>query len=498
MKNIILTIDVGTGSTRVALMATGGNILAFEQFEYDQITEHLGWAAQAPSRWWNAAKQGITKLLRDHNDIKNNIIAICSCGQMHGTVFLDDSGNLAVDQALLWNDKRSEPQVESFIAGHNIDDYLHKFNNPPTSAWPAFKILWVQENWPDIWQKTRMMLMPKDFINYKLCGAYATDYSEASCFYLMDQGTLAYDETFVQSLNIKMSQLPPIFDAQHILGHTSKELEAETRLPSGIPVLVGTSDFAASLLGSGVYKLGTASDSTGTSTLITVVNDRPLASLQFNNFHLSNKAWGVFSILDAGGDAMRWARLTFHENKKTYQNMVDMAKEVKVGADNLFFLPYLTGERNGAYKNAKAQFFGLTRGHRMGHLHRAILEGVAYSASMNLDEIQRLNGNNIDYLIASGGGAKDLLWLQIKADIYNKPIIQTQNSENGSMGCYILAALATGLYANLDETVEKNIVFGQKIQPNPINVDFYQRGKSFYKKLYAQAQSLYPLLDELG
>ena len=270
-----------------------------------------------------------------------------------------------------------------------------------------------------------------------------------------------------------------------------------TGLPQGIPVVAGTADMAATLLGSGVYERGTASDSTGTSTLLTVVSDRPVISSCLNNLHLANNAWGGFSILDAGGDAMRWARLAFHDNQRSYQSMIEAARAVQFGSESLFFLPYLTGERNAEKNNSRAQFFGLNRKHRAGHLYRAILEGVGFAAAMNLRQLEQ-RSIPIESVIASGGGAKDELWLSIKAAIYNKPIIKTKAEENGTLGCAMIGALGVGLFQDEKQAVSKVIAVEKEIMPDPRQVDYYQQASVVFEQLYQQSQALYDQLDTLN
>ncbi len=497
MKDIILTLDVGTGSVRAGLVSYLGEIIGFSQQEYDQITPQSGWSEQAPSLWWQGALTGISQLLRTYPEYKDRIAVVASCGQMHGTVLIDAQGELVIDRALLWNDKRNEAQVKQFCEQHNTVALLTRLNNPPTTAWPAFKIAWIQQFMPEEWRKTAYILMPKDYINFMLTGEIATDYSEASCFYLMDSLSKKYDPEIVALFGINPSQLPPIYQAKDIIGTVTASICAMTGLPQGIPVVAGTADMAATLLGSGVYERGTASDSTGTSTLLTVVSDRPVISSRLNNLHLANNAWGGFSILDAGGDAMRWARLAFHDNQRSYQSMIEAARAVQFGSESLFFLPYLTGERNAEKNNSRAQFFGLNRKHRAGHLYRAILEGVGFAAAMNLRQLEQ-RSIPIESVIASGGGAKDELWLSIKAAIYNKPIIKTKAEENGTLGCAMIGALGVGLFQDEKQAVSKVIAVEKEIMPDPRQVDYYQQASVVFEQLYQQSQALYDQLDTLN
>ncbi|SUP85038.1 carbohydrate kinase [Yersinia pseudotuberculosis] len=292
MKDLLLTLDVGTGSTRAGLVMCTGEILGFAQREYDQITPQAGWAEQPPSLWWQSACECIQELLVRFAEYRPRIAAVGVCGQMHGTVLLDADGELVIDRALLWNDKRSQPQVDAFKQQQNPEPWLALLNNPPTAAWPAFKLCWLRENHPELWARVATVLMPKDYINFRLCGVRATDYSEASCYYLMDSTTQTWSVTALNQFQLRRDQLPDLYLSSDVIGQISPTAAAVTGLPIGIPIVAGAADMAATLLGSGVYQPGTASDSTGTSTLLTVVAKQPLLDPWINNLHLANPVWG--------------------------------------------------------------------------------------------------------------------------------------------------------------------------------------------------------------
>lgn len=496
MKDLILTIDVGTGSTRAGVVDLAGEILDFKQQEYDQITPHTGWSEQKPSQWWNAARESITYLLHKHPEWCERICVVSCCGQMHGTVLLDDNDELVVDSAILWNDKRPAEIVEQFIASNDVTALATIVNNPPTTAWPAFKIAWLQKHQPDVWEKVAHVLMPKDYINLRLTGKYATDLSEASCFYLMDCNTQQYSPQMLALFNIKPQILPKIMHSTDIMGYVSKTVAEELGIEAGTPVVAGIADMAATLLGSGVSQIGDASDSTGTSTLLTVVSKEPNHNPLLNNLHLAGDNWGTFALLDAGGDAMRWTRLALDNNSISYAKMIEQAKLSPVCSHGLLFLPYLTGERNAQQKNSRAQFFGLTRKHRKPELIRSVLEGVAYASNQNLVSLQD-NKAPIRRMIASGGGAKDPFWLKIKASTYHIPIVKTASDENGVLGCAIIGGVGIGRFKDIQHGVDALVKFDYKVEPKPSWEKLYQQGQAIFDRLYQQSTSLYDDLDAL-
>ncbi len=216
-----------------------------------------------------------------------------------------------------------------------------------------------------------------------------------------------------------------------------------TGLPAGLPVLVGAGDYPMALLGSGAIAAGTGSDVTGTSTILTLIQPEPVIAGGISNVLSAAGDWGSFTLLDAGGDAVRWARRAFHDNALTYAEVDEAASRSVPGANRLFFLPYLSGERFGQHRNSRAQFFGLTAGHQLSDMHRAVLEGVAFSVRLELDRLQQ-GHTRPDRIIAASGGAKSALWLSIKASMYRTPYLVAEEPECGIIGAGILMAVATG------------------------------------------------------
>lgn len=496
MKDKILTIDVGTGSTRAAIVRIDGAMIGFAQREYEQTTPRAGWSEQAPSLWWQAACDCIREVLYRYPETAAQIAVIGACGQMHGTVLLDDRGELVEDRALLWNDKRSQPQVDAFNAREGWEKWLAHLNNPPAAAWPAFKLAWWRENHPDRWSQLAKVLMPKDYINFMLTGAMATDYSEASCYFLMDSETRSWSSQACETFGLRVDQLPELKLSSDIIGQVTQRAAGLTGLPAGIPVVAGTSDMAASLLGSGVYEPGMASDSTGTSTLMTVVSPRPLHHPLVNNLHLANAAWGGFTILDAGGDAVRWARLALADNQITHPQLLQEAAAVPAGR-RAAVSSLSDGRTSGRTHELAGTVFGLQRKHRRGHLFRAVLEGVAFASGAIFGSCRKC-GQYPQQMIASGGGARSSLWLEIKAAAYNLPILSTRNQENGVTGCGIIAGVGVGLYADFASGVRQTVQFDKLISPDPRLRDYYHACCELFDTLYRQSAALYDRLDALS
>ena len=494
-KDLLLAIDVGTGSVRAALFTHAGRMLAVSAREHDQIIPAFGWAEQRPADWWEGAVQSIRRVLERVERAAHRVSAIAACGQMHGTVLVDADGGLALDSVQLWNDKRSSGEVTAFVAAHDVDALWPVTANPPSVAWPGFKLQWIARRQPEALARAASLLMPKDYVNFRLTGTLGMDESDASCTYLWDARNGDWSPELARLLGIDVRLLPPVRAAHVLIGAVTPKAAAETGLLVGTPVAAGTSDFAATLLGSGVSSDRRGSDITGTSTLMTAYTLKPSPDPVVTNMRTADGAWAAFTILDAGGDAMRWARRAFHNNEIDYDAIVSMAQAAPPGSDRLLFLPYLNGERLGGAVNARGEFFGLASGHNAGHLHRAVMEGVAFAARRNLSVLQRKTGP-IDSIVAAAGGARGL-WLEIKASVYDRPIAVPAQAEAGITGCAMIAALAVGAAGDWEETRRRFVSFADEILPNPAWRDRYLRYAEVFDMLYDSNRSLWQRLDAL-
>jgi xylulokinase len=495
-KDLLLAIDVGTGSVRAALVDLRGRTVAFRAREHDQIVPAFGWAEQRPADWWEGAVSSIRGVLDAVDGAAHRLLAVAACGQMHGTVLLDAAGELVFNSVQLWNDKRPSAEVAAFAAANDLAALWSLTANPPTVAWPGFKLQWITRHQPEAFARAATLLMPKDYINFRLTGRLGMDESDASCTYLFDARTHAWSALLTQRLGVDPALLPPVNAAPSLLGTVLPAAAAATGLLSGTPVAAGASDFAATLLGSGVCADHRGSDITGTSTLITAYATQPVRDSIVTNMRTADAAWAAFTILDAGGDAMRWARRALHRNEASYDDIVGLAAAAPAGADRLLFLPYLNGERLGGAVNARAQFFGLTSSHEAGHLHRAVMEGVAFASQRNLAILERQTGH-IESIVAAGGGARTRLWLEIKASIYDRPILTPAEPESGVTGCAIIAALVGGAVADWADARARFVAFGAEIAPNPDWRDRYLRLAELFDALYTSSRGLWERLDAL-
>ena len=496
LRDLFLAVDVGTGSVRAALVDGDGRILSLGSRTHDQIIPRFGWTEQKPSDWWSGTAAAVREALAGVENAAGRVAAVCACGQMHGTVLIDEDGNTTMDAVPLWNDKRTVPQVEAFAARPNAEACADIAANVPAPAWPAFKLLWIAEHRPAALEAASAVLMPKDYINFMMTGAVAQDWTEASMSFLMDCKTRSWSKTLLQETGLPERLLPPIRRPGDVIGELAPRAASEFGMSGGIPVLAGAGDYPMALLGSGAAAPGLGSDVTGTSTIITQVHKSPVKHPDVSNVCTAEGNWGAFTLLDAGGDAVGWARRAFHRNQLGFAEMDAAAAEAEAGSKGLFFLPYLNGERLGSHRNSRAQFFGLTSSHGLSELHRSILEGVAFSVRLKLDAVQADQGRPSE-VAAAGGGAKSALWLKIKASMYGVPYLVPEEPECGIVGAAALMSTAVGRWPSLEAAVENMVRVERAVHPVPEWQTRYDRMMPIYERLYLAARDHYSDLDEL-
>lgn len=496
MRDLYLSIDVGTGGMRSALVDRQGRIAAFAIKEHEQIVPQFGWSEQRPTDWWTGTLDTVRQVLGQVENAAARVAAICACGQMHGSVLVDSEGRLTLDAVPLWNDKRSQPQVDAFAARVPKEHSLGLAANLPAPAWPAFKLAWIRENRRDAFERTQTLLMPKDWINFRLTGERAQDFTEASLSFLMDWRSRVWSDELCALNDVPRRLLPELRRPGDVLAGLSPQAAKEIGLAEGIPVLVGAGDYPMALLGSGVMQPGMGSDVTGTSSIITLLQEKPVLDHDVANVLTPNGVWGVMTLVDAGGDAVRWTRRAFHEKRLSYSELDELATRAPAGSNALFFLPYLSGERVAEKPNSRAQFFGLKAEHQLSDLQRAVLEGVAFSVRLKLDRLATGTGRP-ERIVAASGGARSALWLKIKAAMYNVPYVLPEEAECGVVGAAILMAASAGDAPDISTAVDRMVRYGPVISPDPRWVERYDRMMPVYSRLYEASKSFYDDLDAI-
>ena len=457
----VLTVDVGTGSVRSGLVGLDGRVRAVHSVAHSTLYPHHGWAEQRPTDWWKGTCTSITATLAEAGPAE--IVAVACCGQMHAPVLVDGNKDLVQQSVQLWNDKRAAALVET-LSRSQLPKDLPKQVNPPTSAWPGVKLAWMAQNDPAALEKARCLLMPKDWINLRLCGEIAMDWTEAGNSFLSDPETRTWSETYAFFSGVDPAILPPILSSTAILGRVTAEVTALTGLRAGLPVIVGGGDFPTSILGSGVTEPGQVSDITGTSFLLTRLNTNPITDPNIMNVATATPGWGAFAVVDAAGDAIRWASRTLDRGRHSFEALSDEAEQAPAGAEGLLFLPYLTGERLGQGAKSRAAFLGLTARHGPAHLHRAIMEGIVLAMNDAYAPIAHVAGRP-ERIVSAAGGARSQLLLAIKASVFGCPVETPVEPEAGLVGTACMAFAGLGEFGSLAEAAKALVQYSAPTLP---------------------------------
>jgi xylulokinase len=495
-KKYVIGTDIGTQSIRVQVFDE--NLKIVSKAVTEQYVETLKplWATQKASFWWEAVKNNIKKAMTDAGVTGDDIAAFGCCAHMHGAVPVKFDGTVVDDDIQLYSDKRGSAIAEK-MKEELTDENYDLSANVPIPSWHGIKIRWIKENLPDVYEKADKFLTPKDFINFKLTGRACIDPSEASGTFAMNRHTDQWSDELVKQLGIDREKLPEIKKAYEIIGNVSAEAAKETGLSKNTVVIAGGGDMLSLLYISGMHKLGTVVDITGTGGVICGYTENPIMDKRIMNLRHVLEGWVPFGNIDSAGGAFRWLRDVLCKQEASYARSIgkddyaylcELAEKVPAGADGLYFLPYLMGERTMGSADSRACFIGLSLEKQIGHFIRALLEGVALEFKRTLD-IFDSSGTPVQRVFHSGGGAKGDLWNQIKADIYQKPIYTLEADEGGVLGVALMAAVAVGIVDDLVEGAERLLKVKKIYEPNPDN-------KAVYEDMYAVFTKLHDVLQE--
>ncbi len=479
-----LGIDIGTGGSRAVVIDENGTVIVSANAAHeDFVSPEIGWAEQNPDDWWRACKEIIREIL---TVVKaEEIGAISFSGQMHGSVFLDETDKVLCP-ALLWCDQRSEKQCAEITEKIGAENLIKLVSNPAVTGFTLPKILWLRENEPETFAKVKTILLPKDYIRLKLSGDKASDVADCSGTLLFDVVNRKWSDEMLDALELDKSLLPRVYESIEVTGEVSVKAAEETGLKSGTKIVAGAGDNAAGAIGMGVTRAGTVSATIGTSGVVFAVTDAPKLDLKgriHTLCHAIPERWHNTGVTLSAGQSLKWFRANFGDGK-SYDELVNEAAKVQSGSDGAIWLPYLMGERTPHLDaNARAAFVGLTASHTKAHLTRAVMEGVAFSLRDSF-EIFKETGAKIEKIRLGGGGAKSPLWRQIQADVYNKEVEILEADEGAASGAAILAGVGAGAWKTVDEACEKTIRVAETIEPNADSVEKLNRNYEAYRLLY--------------
>jgi xylulokinase len=482
-SGLYLGIDVGTSGARALLMAEDGSVLQTASADYPLFAPKNGWAEQPPELWWEAVASAAREALRDGG--ASELRAVGLTGQMHGLVCLDGGGRV-LRPAILWCDQRTAAECAEITEKIGAARLIELTANPALTGFTAPKILWVRKNEPRVYEKTAKMMLPKDYIRYKLTGEHATDVSDASGTGIFNVSRRDWEPEALEKLDIDPGLLGRVFESREITGAVSAEASALTGIPAGTPVAAGAGDNAAAAVGTGVTRDGEAFVTIGSSGVV-FAHTSSMTLDPRGRVHTFCAAvpgeWHVMGVTLAAGMSLKWFRDNFAPDK-SYPELDALASIVPIGADRLIWLPYLNGERSPHLDpDCRGAFVGLSGAHGAGALARAVMEGVAFSLRDCRDIISEM-GVRFDGITVCGGGGASPFWRQMLADVLAAPISTIQTSEGPALGAAMLAAVAAGAYAGVPEAAGAIIRRTPAQQPDGAAGREYMRYHALYGRLY--------------
>ncbi len=493
-----LGIDIGTGGSRAVLINPDGKIIASSTVEHIAFASpEIGWAEQNPEDWRRASFEAVRKVLKSENVRAEEIGGIGLSGQMHGAVFLDENDKV-LRPSIIWCDQRTEKQCRELTEKIGAERLIELVSNPALPNFTLTKMLWVRENEPEIWNKTRTVLLPKDYIRFCLTSDKASDVSDASGTLLLDVQNRRWSSELLSAVEMSENLLPKVYESAEITGTISAECAAETGLKVGTPVVAGAGDNAAGAIGMGIVSVGAVSATIGTSGVVFAVTDKPSIDLKgrIHTFcHAVPNRWHVTGVTQAAGLSFRWFRDNLAANE-SYDDLVEGAKKIPSGADGLIWTPYLMGERTPHVdSDVRASLIGLTAVHTKSHIVRAILEGVAFSLRDAIEIFKEIK-IPIENIRLGGGGAKSPLWRQIQADVYGQKVEIVEAEEGAAYGAALLAGVGGGAWKTIDEACEQTIHAAEKIAPDEKSVGILNHQYRAFEKVYSLLKSVMEILND--
>ena len=484
---LYIGVDLGTSAVKLLLMDEKGNIKKIVSKEYQLFFPHPGWSEQKPEDWFKQVIIGIKELISDCN--KESVAGISFGGQMHGLVLLDDKDKV-IRPAILWNDGRTKEETDylnNVIGKDKLSEYT---SNIAFTGFTAPKILWVRKNEPDNFKKINKIMLPKDYLVYRLSGTFSTDYSDASGMLLLDVKNKRWSKEMLDICGITEKKLPKLYESYEVVGNLKSDIAKELGLTEKVKIIAGAGDNAAAAIGTGTVGDGSCNISLGTSGTIFIASKK-FGVDENNALHSFAHADGNYHLMGCMLSAASCNKWWSEEILKTNNYSEEQKAITKLGENNVYFLPYLMGERSPHNDPmARAMFMGMSMDTTREDMTQAVLEGVAYALRDSL-EVARSLGIKIERTKICGGGAKSPLWKKMIANILNLKVDIIESEEGPALGAAILAAVGCGEYANVEEAVNKLINVVETIEPEYELVEKYDKGYEKFRRIYPCVKELY-------
>ena len=486
---LYIGVDLGTSAVKLLLMDGAGKILNTVSKEYPLEFPHPGWSQQAPEDWKKAVFQGIPELLTGFD---SSLVRGIGCGgQMHGLVILDSQDNV-IRPAILWNDGRTAKQVDFLNNEVGKQVLSARTANIAFAGFTAPKVLWVRENEPENFARIAKLMLPKDYINYVLTGVHSCDYSDASGMLLLDVEHKRWSKEMLELCGLTEAQMPTLFESFEKIGVVKPEVAALLGLPKGVVVAAGAGDNAAAAVGTGVVGDGGCNISLGTSGTV-FISSAKFGVDSTNGLHAFAHADGGYHLMGCMLSAASCNKWLMDEIYKTsdYAGEQLPITEDKLGKNHVYFLPYLMGERSPINDtNARATFIGMTMDTTRADLTQAVLEGVAFAIRDSV-EVAKSLGISVTSSMICGGGAKSPLWKRIMANVLNIPLNSPASEQGPGMGGAMLAMVACGEYATVQDACNAMVSVASTVEPEPELAALYEKRYQQFRQIYPACKNLF-------
>ncbi|MBO4355549.1 MAG: xylulokinase [Clostridia bacterium] len=484
-KELLIGIDIGTSSVKVALFDKTGKTLSSFTEDYPVYYPKKGYAEHSPDEWYDAVCK-CTKKLSEQFDL-SKVAGVGIDGQGWSCIPVSKDGTV-LSNTPIWFDTRATKEIETIKATVAEEKLFELCGNPLSPSYVTPKILWFKNNKPDVYEQADAFLSSNGFVVYRLTGKYSCDYSQAYGQFFYDIANCVYDEAIAEKLGIDMAKIPPLCSSKEIIGYITKKASKETGLKEGTPIAAGGLDAACGTLGAGVIKDGQTQEQGGQAGGMSICISKPLKdpALILGN-HVVDGKWLLQGGTAAGGGSLKWFASLFGKSyaEKDVFKAIDMeAAKSPAGANNVIFHPYLNGERSPIWDpDAKGLFWGMSLATTRGDMARAVMEGVAYSLKDNLETAEKA-GANVGTLYSVGGSASSKVWMQIKSDVTGKKMKSASPESASALGAAILAGIGTGVYSDFEEAARITAIDGNEYSPDKNNEKIYRNGFKKYKDLY--------------
>lgn len=484
-------IDLGTSSVKLLLLSHKGEVVKTITKEYPLYFPKPLWSEQNPEDWYQAVISGLKDLVKTYD--KESIKGMGFSGQMHGMVILDKDDNV-IRPAILWNDQRTENECDylnKIVGQKKLSEYTA---NISLTGFTAPKVLWLKENEPENFAKINKLMLPKDYIAYKLSNQFATDVSDASGTLYFDVSHKCWSKEMLKILSIKEEQLPVIYESYDVIGSLNENIAKEVGLTNKIKIIIGGGDQAVAAVGTGIVENNSCNLSLGTSGVVFVSSDE--FALDKNNslhsFCHANGRYHLMGVMLSAASSLKWWIESVNKSSD-FETFLKEAETVEINK-SVYFLPYLMGERTPINDPlAKGTFIGMTLNHERKHLTRAVLEGVAFALRDSFEIIKSL-GIKIERVRVNGGGSKSALWVQIIADVLNVSVEKINTNDGPALGAAILASVGCKAYDTVESACNDIIKVTEVKDPNKSNVEKYDLKYQKYRLLYPKLKELFKII----